>query len=329
MKIAHLDLGEKPLLLAPMEDVSDAAFRAMCRSFGASMVYTEFISADALIRSVPNARRKMKILGEERPAVIQIYGKDPDAMADAALIAADVNPDIIDLNFGCPVKRIACKGAGSGLLRDIPLMLKITEQVVKKSPVPVSVKTRLGWDHSSIVIEELAEQLQDLGIVALTIHGRTRSDLYKGSANWDPIAKVKSNPRIHIPIIGNGDVVTPEGAAYAFDHYGVDAVMVGRASIGQPWVFRDMRFFLDHGFLPEPLTEDECLDVLKAMVHNNIEKLDERRGILHSRRHLAATPLFKGIRDFRPLRIAMLQARTLQELEGVLENIRPLLKNKV
>lgn len=325
MQIAGANLGQYPLLLAPMEDVSDSAFRRLCRSFGASMVYSEFVSADALIRSVPGARRKLSIHPEERPAVIQIYGRDAATMAEAASIAAEVVPELIDINFGCPVKRVAGKGAGSGMLRNIPLMLEITKAVVKASPVPVSVKTRLGWDHNSIIIEELAEQLQDCGIVALTIHGRTRSDMYNGEADWEPIGRIKANSRITIPIIGNGDITTPEAARNAFDRYGVDAIMIGRGAIGRPWVFRDMRYFLDNGHAAPALKSEEYLDVLLLMVRNNIERLDERRGILHSRRHLAATPLFKGIPNFRPHRIKMLRAATLQELCAALEEVRPLL----
>ncbi len=326
MKIAGVELGDKPLLLAPMEDVSDSAFRLLCRKFGASMVYSEFISADALIRSVKGACNKLFIHPEERPAVIQIYGRDVETMAEAAQIASATQPELLDLNFGCPVKRVAGKGAGSGMLRDIPLMLAITRAVVKASSVPVTVKTRLGWDHQSIVIEDLAEALQDCGIAALTIHGRTRSDMYTGQAQWEYIARVKNNPRINIPIIGNGDITTGEEAYAAFERYGVDAVMVGRASIGKPWVFEEMRHFIDHRETLPPKSAQERLETLITMILNNINKLDERRGILHSRRHLAATPIFKGIANFRPLRIRMLQATTFDELLSILRNeVAPLL----
>ncbi len=326
MKIAGVELGDKPLLLAPMEDVSDSAFRLLCRKFGASMVYSEFISADALIRSVKGACNKLFIHPEERPAVIQIYGRDVATMAEAAQIASATQPELLDLNFGCPVKRVAGKGAGSGMLRDIPLMLAITRAVVKASSVPVTVKTRLGWDHQSIVIEDLAEALQDCGIAALTIHGRTRSDMYTGQAQWEYIARVKNNPRINIPIIGNGDITTGEEAYAAFERYGVDAVMVGRASIGKPWVFEEMRHFIDHRETLPPKSAQERLETLITMILNNINKLDERRGILHSRRHLAATPIFKGIANFRPLRIRMLQATTFDELLSILRNeVAPLL----
>ncbi len=326
MKIAGVELGDKPLLLAPMEDVSDSAFRLLCRKFGASMVYSEFISADALIRSVKGACNKLFIHPEERPAVIQIYGRDVATMAEAAQIASATQPELLDLNFGCPVKRVAGKGAGSGMLRDIPLMLAITRAVVKASSVPVTVKTRLGWDHQSIVIEDLAEALQDCGIAALTIHGRTRSDMYTGQAQWEYIARVKNNPRINIPIIGNGDITIGEEAYAAFERYGVDAVMVGRASIGKPWVFEEMRHFIDYRETLPPKSAQERLETLITMILNNINKLDERRGILHSRRHLAATPIFKGIANFRPLRIRMLQATTFDELLSILRNeVAPLL----
>ena len=260
MLIAGQDLGSQPLLLAPMEDVSDSAFRLLCRGFGASMVYSEFISADALIRSVRGACNKLFIHPDEHPAAIQIYGRDMASMAEAAAIASTTGAEILDINFGCPVKRVAGKGAGSGMLRNIPLLLEITRAVVKASRVPVTVKTRLGWDHQNIIIEDLAEALQDCGIAALTIHGRTRSDMYNGNADWSLIGAVKNNPRITIPIIGNGDITTPQEAKEAFDRYGVDAVMVGRASIGRPWVFEEMRHYLDTGELLQDRPASERLD---------------------------------------------------------------------
>ena len=325
MLIAGQDLGSQPLLLAPMEDVSDSAFRLLCRGFGASMVYSEFISADALIRSVRGACNKLFIHPDEHPAVIQIYGRDVASMAEAAAIASTTGAEILDINFGCPVKRVAGKGAGSGMLRNIPLLLEITRAVVKASRVPVTVKTRLGWDHQNIIIEDLAEALQDCGIAALTIHGRTRSDMYNGNADWSLIGAVKNNPRITIPIIGNGDITTPQEAKEAFDKYGVDAVMVGRASIGRPWVFEEMRHYLDTGELLQDRPASERLDTLIQMIRNNIDKLDERRGILHSRRHLAASPIFKGIANFRPWRIAMLQATTMEQLLDILDQVRTIL----
>lgn len=324
MKIGSIDLGKEPLLLAPMEDVSDSPFRTLCRSFGADMVYSEFISADALIRSVKGAERKLTINPLERPAVIQLYGRDPDTLAEAARIAAEAQPEAIDLNFGCPVKRVAGKGAGSGLLQNIPLLLEITRAVVKAVSLPVTVKTRLGWS-GNYIIEEIAEPLQDCGISALTIHGRTRSQMYTGEADWRPIAAVKNNPRITIPIIGNGDLTSPERVREAFDKYGVDAVMIGRASIGRPWFFSEVKQYLQDGSISHHLSKLEQLEILRTMVCNNIHKLDERRGILHSRRHLAATPLFKGIPNFRPTRIAMLRAETLEELDGILQQCAEML----
>lgn len=325
MKIGSIDLGKEPLLLAPMEDVSDSPFRTLCRSFGADMVYSEFISADALIRSVKGAERKLTINPLERPAVIQLYGRDPDTLAEAARIAAEAQPEAIDLNFGCPVKRVAGKGAGSGLLQNIPLLLEITRAVVKAVSLPVTVKTRLGWS-GNYIIEEIAEPLQDCGISALTIHGRTRSQMYIGEADWRPIAAVKNNPRITIPIIGNGDLTSPERVREAFDKYGVDAVMIGRASIGRPWFFSEVKQYLQDGSISHHLSKLEQLEILRTMVCNNIHKLDERRGILHSRRHLAATPLFKGIPNFRPTRIAMLRAETLEELDGILQQCAEMLR---
>ena len=261
----------------------------------------------------------------ERPAVIQLYGRDPDTLAEAARIAAEAQPEAIDLNFGCPVKRVAGKGAGSGLLQNIPLLLEITRAVVKAVSLPVTVKTRLGWS-GNYIIEEIAEPLQDCGISALTIHGRTRSQMYTGEADWRPIAAVKNNPRITIPIIGNGDLTSPERVREAFDKYGVDAVMIGRASIGRPWFFSEVKQYLQDGSISHHLSKLEQLEILRTMVCNNIHKLDERRGILHSRRHLAATPLFKGIPNFRPTRIAMLRAETLEELDGILQQCADMLR---
>lgn len=333
-RIGGVDLGTEPLLLAPMEDVSDSAFRLLCRQFGAAMVYSEFISADALIRQVRGSLNKMHLDAGERPAVIQLYGRDVATMVEAAKIAAEARPELIDLNFGCPVKRVAGKGAGSGMLRNIPLLLDITRSVVKASPVPVSVKTRLGWDHSNLIIEELAESLQDCGIAALTIHGRTRSDMYQGKADWRLIGKVKENPRISIPIIGNGDITSGQEAREAFNRYGVDAIMIGRASIGRPWIFGEVKAYLEatgKGETPPPETPEsflsypQQLEVLKQMIRNNIAKLDERRGILHSRRHIATTPLLKGIPNFREMRIALLRATTLEELLALLDESTPMI----
>ncbi|HNZ85812.1 MAG TPA: tRNA dihydrouridine synthase DusB [Paludibacteraceae bacterium] len=321
MKIANVEFPPYPLFLAPMEDVTNPSFRLLCKQYGADMVYTEFISADALIRNVQRTEQKLHISQDERPVAIQLYGREPDAMAEAARIAETAQPEIIDLNFGCPVKKVAGKGAGAGLLRDIPKMLAITKSVVNAVSIPVTVKTRLGWDDSSRIIVELAEQLQDCGIAALTIHGRTRAQMYTGNADWQLIGEVKNNPRMHIPIIGNGDVTTPERAKECFDKYGVDAVMVGRACIGKPWIFQEIRHYLQTGeHIPQiPFTEQ--LSILKDQVERSIEWLDERRGILHIRRHLAATPLFKGIPNFKDTRIAMLRATTKDELFAIFNSI--------
>ena len=314
MKIGKVDLGERPLLLAPMEDVTDVAFRLLCKRFGADMVYTEFLSADALIRQVAGTTRKLEIDPEERPVAIQIYGREVEPMVEAARIAEAAGPEVLDLNFGCPVKRVAGKGAGSGMLRCPDQMLRIVEEIVKAVKIPVTVKTRLGWDNDSKIIVTLAEALQDVGIQALTIHGRTRAQMYTGEADWTLIGAVKDNPRMYIPIIGNGDITTGEEARRAFDTYGVDAVMVGRATIGQPWIFEQMRHYLTTGEQLPMRAKSYYVEVLRQLVDNNIAKLDERRGILHSRRHIAASPIFKGIDHFRPVRIAMLQATTRETL---------------
>ena len=328
MKIGNIEFGPQPLFLAPMEDVTDIGFRHLCKRFGASMVYTEFVSAEALVRSVNATLKKLNISDEERPVGIQIYGRDVESMVEAAKIVEQANPDVIDINFGCPVKKVAGKGAGAGMLQNIPLMLDITREVVKAVKTPVTVKTRLGWNSESLVITDLAEQLQDCGIQALTIHGRTRAQMYTGDADWTLIGEVKNNPRIHIPIIGNGDICTPEQAKQAFDRYGVDAVMVGRATFGRPWIFKEMRDYLDG--LPEDssLTFDRKLDILLEQLHINVDRIDEYRGILHTRRHIAASPIFTGIPDFRQTRIAMLRATTVEELTGIMEQVRTLIKER-
>ncbi len=314
MKIGKTDLGYRPLFLAPMEDVTDASFRLLAREFGASIVVTEFVNADAIIRSIPSTLRKMVVADEERPVAIQLYGRDATTMAEAAKVAEEASPELIDLNFGCPVKKVAGKGAGAGMLRDIPLMLEIIRSVVNAVELPVTVKTRLGWDNDHIIIEELAEQIQEAGAQALTIHGRTRSQMYKGEADWEPIARVKQNPNITIPIIGNGDVTSGEIALERFETTGVDAVMVGRGAIGQPWIFEEMRAVLDGKEVPQHPTE-WYVEVLKRMLHESITKCqNELKGILHFRRHLAITPLFKGIPDFKSHRVAMLRTNTEAEL---------------
>lgn len=322
MKIGNIEFGDRPLFLAPMEDVTDIGFRQLCKRFGASMVYTEFVSAEALVRSIKSTVNKLNISDDERPVGIQIYGRDTDAMVEAAKIVEEAHPDVIDLNFGCPVKKVAGKGAGAGMLQNIPLMLDITREVVKAVHTPVTVKTRLGWDSSHLIITDLAEQLQDCGIQALTIHGRTRAQMYTGSADWTLIGEVKRNPRIHIPIIGNGDITSPEDAERAFNDYGVDAVMVGRATFGRPWIFKEMRDYLDGRPQDLTLDLDRKIDILEEQLRINVERIDEYRGILHTRRHLAATPIFKGIPDFRQTRIAMLRATTVEELTAILEDCR-------
>lgn len=321
MKIRNIDLGEKPVLLAPMEDVTDPAFRLLCKEFGADMVYTEFVSSDALIRSVGKTLLKLNISDAERPVAIQIYGKDTDTMVEAARIVEQANPDILDINFGCPVKRVAGKGAGAGMLQNIPQMLEITRSVVNAVKIPVTVKTRLGWDADHKIIVDLAEKLQDCGIEALTIHGRTRAQMYTGEADWTLIGETKNNPRIHIPIIGNGDITTAERAKECFEKFGVDAIMIGRASFGRPWIFKEVKHYLQTGELLPPLSFQWKMDVLRREVQDSVELLDERRGILHVRRHLAASPLFKGIPNFKETRIAMLRAETLAQLNEILDYI--------
>lgn len=323
MKIGNIELGNHPIFLAPMEDVTDPAFRLMCKRFGADMVYTEFISSDALIRLVNKTTQKLSICDEERPVAIQIYGRETEAMVGAAQIAEAACPDILDINFGCPVKKVAGKGAGSGMLQNVPKMLEITRAVVEAVKVPVTVKTRLGWDANSKIIVDLAERLQDCGIAALTIHGRTRAQMYTGEADWTLIGDVKNNPRMHIPIIGNGDVTTPQRAKECFDKYGVDAVMIGRGSIGRPWIFKEIKHYLETGEELTSLSFEWKMQVLREEVLNSVERLDERRGIVHIRRHLAATPLFKGIPNFRETRIAMLRTESVKELFEIFETIKP------
>lgn len=326
MKIGNINFGAQSLFLAPMEDVTDIGFRLLCKRFGAAMVYTEFVSAEALVRNIKATVNKLTISNEERPVGIQIYGRDVDSMVEAAKIVEEVQPDVIDLNFGCPVKKVAGKGAGSGMLRNIPLMLDITKAVVKAVKTPVTVKTRLGWDSNSIIIPTLAEQLQDCGIQALTIHGRTRAQMYTGEADWTLIGEVKNNPRINIPIIGNGDICTPEQAKQAFERYGIDAIMIGRATFGRPWIFKEMVDYLSNNTQAEPLSLDMKMNILKEQLQINVDRIDEYRGILHTRRHLASSPIFKGIPDFKQMRIAMLRANTVKELNDILEACRDKLK---
>ena len=336
MKIGNITFEDRPLFLAPMEDVTDIGFRKLCKRFGASMVYTEFVSAEALVRSVKSTINKLTIADEERPVGIQIYGRDVPQMVEAAkIVESEAHPDVIDLNFGCPVKKVAGKGAGAGMLQNIPLLLDITREVVKAVNTPVTVKTRLGWNQEQLIITELAEQLQDCGIQALTIHGRTRSQMYTGEADWTLIGEVKNNPRITIPIIGNGDITTPEQARHAFERYGVDAVMIGRATFGRPWIFKEIRDYLDGKPADATFDINRKIDILKEQLDINLKHIAEERGpedprnelraILHTRRHLAASPIFKGIPDFRKTRIALLRAETKEELLQILEDIRKIL----
>lgn len=310
------------MVLAPMEDVTDPAFRLMCKRFGADMVYTEFVSADALIRSVNKTMAKLNIDEQERPVAVQIYGRDVPTMVEAAQIVEEAKPDVLDINFGCPVKRVAGKGAGAGMLQNIPLMLEITRAVVEAVKIPVTVKTRLGWDNDHKIIVELAERLQDCGIEALTVHGRTRAQMYTGTADWTLIGEIKKNPRIRIPIVGNGDVTSPQRAKECFEQYGVDGIMIGRASFGRPWIFKEVKHYLQTGEELPPLSFDWKMEVLRQEVLDSVKLLDERRGILHVRRHLAASPVFKGIPNFKETRIAMLRAETVKELFSILDYVK-------
>lgn len=320
MKIAGVEVGDRPLILAPMEDVTNPPFRKFCKQYGADWLYSEFVSADALVRSVNKSLKKLTIDEGERPVTIQIYGRFIDSMVEAAKIVEEVRPDFIDINFGCPVKRVAQKGAGAGLLRDIPLMVEMAKQVVEAVKIPVTAKTRLGWDSEHIMIEDIAERLQDVGIQALAIHGRTRAQMYTGEADWEPISRVKSNPRIKIPILGNGDITSPQKAKEAFEKYGVDGVMIGRATIGHPWIFKQIKHYFSTGELLPDLSVAEQIEIIKEQILLSVEWLDEVRGLLHMRRHMAA--MFKGLSHFRDLRIRMLQAPSIVELWQVFDEIK-------
>ena len=319
MKVAGIEVGDRPLILAPMEDVTNPPFRKFCKKYGADGVYSEVVSADALVRSVNKSLKKLTIDETERPVTIQIYGRFIDSMVEAAKIVEEVRPDFIDINFGCPVKRVAQKGAGAGMLKDIPLMVEMTRQIVQAVKIPVTAKTRLGWDCEHIIIEDIAERLQDVGIHALAIHGRTRSQMYSGEADWEPIARVKNNPRIKIPILGNGDITSPEKAKEAFERYGVDGVMIGRATIGHPWIFKQIRHYFETGELLPDLSVKEQIEVIKEQILLSVEWIDEVRGLLHMRRHMAS--MFKGLPHFRDLRIRMLQAPTIDVLWEVFDEI--------
>ena len=319
MKVAGIEVGDRPLILAPMEDVTNPPFRKFCKKYGADWLYSEFVSADALVRSVNKSLKKLTIDETERPVTIQIYGRFIDSMVEAAKIVEEVRPDFIDINFGCPVKRVAQKGAGAGMLKDIPLMVEMTRQIVQAVKIPVTAKTRLGWDCEHIIIEDIAERLQDVGIQALAIHGRTRSQMYSGEADWEPIARVKQNPRIKIPIIGNGDIDSPQKVKEAFERYGVDGVMIGRATIGKPWIFEQIRHYFETGELLPDLSVKEQIEVIKEQILLSVEWIDEVRGLLHMRRHMAS--MFKGLPHFRDLRIRMLQAPTIDVLWEVFDEI--------
>ncbi len=317
MEIADIELPEFPLLLAPMEDVSDPPFRALCKEQGADVVYTEFISSEGLIRDAAKSVIKLDIYEKERPVGIQIFGAELDSMLEAVDIVEQSNPDIIDINFGCPVKKVVCKNAGAGILRDIPLMVKLTEEIVKRTKLPVTVKTRLGWDSDSIKIVEVAERLQDVGIKAISIHGRTRVQMYKGVADWGPIAEVKNNQRMHIPVFGNGDVNTPEAAIKMRDEFGLDGAMIGRASIGYPWFFREVKHFMQTGKHLEPPTMQERVEAARRHLSMSIDWKGEKLAVYETRRHY--TNYFKGIPNFKPLRMSLVSAETSDEVFETLE----------
>lgn len=325
MKIGQVELRERPLLLAPMEDVTDPSFRYICKQFGADLVYTEFISSDGLIRNGKKSLKKLDVFDYERPIGIQLYGHLIEPMVEAAKIAEESQPEIIDLNFGCPVRKIAHRGAGAGMLRNIPLMLEMTEAIVKSTNIPVTVKTRLGWDEDSKNILDIALQLQDAGIQALTIHGRTRNQMYKGKADWTLIGEVKNHPSIHIPIIGNGDVTSPEIAKNMFDRYGVDGIMIGRPTVGRPWIFKEIRHFLDTGNLLPPLSLTEKVELAKLHFSKSIEFKGEPRGVYEMRRHFSN--YFKGLPNFKEIRIKLLTTIDPKEVFSILDSINEKYKN--
>ncbi|MGM0463556.1 MAG: tRNA dihydrouridine synthase DusB [Bacteroidota bacterium] len=320
MRIANTELGNRPLFLAPMEDVTDPSFRSICKHYGADFVYTEFISSDGLIRDGAKSLKKLSINDNERPIGIQIYGHIIESMVEAARIAEAARPELIDINFGCPVKKIARRGAGSGMMKNVPLMVEMTDAIVKAVKLPVTVKTRLGWDEDNKNIVDIAERLQDVGIAAITIHGRTRSQMYKGNADWRLIAEVKNNPRISIPVIGNGDIDSPERADYAFQRYGVDGIMIGRATVGRPWIFRDIRHYLETGETLPPPSLDEIVDLATLHLKKSIEYKEGNRAIFEMRRHLSS--YFKGLPHFRETRLKLLTTTDVDEILNTLEFIR-------
>jgi len=319
-KIGNIEISHFPLLLAPMEDVTDLSFRYLCKKYGADIMYTEFVASEALIRNIDKSMRKMRLEEYERPIGIQLYGHDIDAMVESARIATQFNPDLIDINYGCPVRKIATRGAGAGMLRDIPKMLEMTAKIVKATHLPVTAKTRLGWDTDSLVITELAEQLQDCGIQALTIHGRTRNQLYKGTADWTLIGEVKNNPRIKIPIIGNGDVDSPLKAKEMIDKYGIDAIMIGRATYGRPWIFAEIHHYLQHGTFRPEITLNEKVELAKLHLEQSVLWKGTPRGIFEMRRHL--TNYFKGLPNFKEIRMKLVTSLDVNELNQTIESIR-------
>jgi tRNA-dihydrouridine synthase B len=320
MRIGNLDLGEQPLFLAPMEDITDPSFRFLCKKFGADVMYTEFISSDGLIRDGAKSVKKLDIFDYERPMGIQLYGHIIESMVEATHRAVEAKPEIIDINFGCPVRKIATRGAGAGMLANLPLMMEMTRAIVDASPLPVTVKTRLGWDEQQKVIVEVAEQLQDQGISALTIHGRTRAQMYKGKADWTLIGEVKNNPRMKIPVIGNGDITTPLEARESFDRYGVDGIMIGRAAVGKPWLFRHVKHYLQTGELLDPPTVADKVDMARLQFTKSLEVKSEPVGIYEMRRHLSN--YFKGLPHFKEMRLKLLTTLDVEEIFSLLEAIR-------
>ncbi len=319
MKIANIDFGNRPLFLAPMEDVTDRSFRRICKNFGADMLYTEFVASEAIIRNISKSLKKLNIEENERPVGIQIYGHNIDAMVESAKIAEAYCPELIDINFGCPVRKIATRGAGAGMLQDIPKLIKMTSEIVKAVKIPVTVKTRLGWDSDNLVIERLAEQLQDVGIHALTIHGRTRAQLYKGVSDWTLIGNIKNNPKICIPIIGNGDVTNAQIAKQNFDNYNVDAIMIGRATIGRPWIFREIKHFLNTGEILQEPTLIEKVQIAKQHLEESIFYKENKRGVFEMRKHFAL--YFKALPDFKPYRLKLLTSEDVTEINSILDEI--------
>lgn len=325
VKIGDIELGEFPLLLAPMEDVSDPPFRAVCKENGADLMYTEFISSEALIRDAAKSIQKLDIYDYERPIGIQIFGEKIESMREAAAIAEEANPELVDINYGCPVKKVACKGAGAGILLDLPKMQKMTEEIVKRVSKPVTVKTRLGWDHDNIKILEVAQRLQDVGIQALSIHGRTRQQMYKGEADWNPIAEVKNHPDIHIPIFGNGDIDSPQKAKEYREKYGVDGIMIGRGAIGNPWIFNQIKHYFATGEELPPPTLSQRMDAVRSHLKFSIEWKGEKKGIFEMRRHY--TNYFRGIAGFKPFRARLVESPTFEATSGILDEVEDVFQN--